>query len=416
VIQIISTRIQKISLPILLFALVIYFYPTLDIIPTSLQLVLRWLPYAIYILVAILAAVYHKYQVSNTAIIAIVLYTAYLQFINHFEVENQKLLLLYLSSIFPIVLLMFYRFIDKPLWHPFSLIGIALTALLIEAPYINFFHQILNSFWPSIPHWFSEYSIENSILPNLSLIIYALIIPSVFISYLLRPSYYIGVLAVAIPASMVLWFNDPLMSSVGAVPLFGTVMFVATAIALISALTIESYDMAYRDELTQMPARRALMSKFNSVGKNYIVAMLDVDHFKKFNDTYGHDIGDEVLKMVAQKISSVKGGKAYRYGGEEFTIVFNNKTIDQAILALEKVRTSIGDYPFVFRDNNQRPDSDKKGERIRETKGREQSVRVTISIGVAQPNFAIKDPMAVLKMADEALYRAKESGRNCLKS
>ena len=89
------------------------------------------------------------------------------------------------------------------------------------------------------------------------------------------------------------------------------------------AVLQDTFRMAFRDELTGIPSRRALNERLAALGNRYTIAMLDVDHFKNFNDTYGHDLGDQVLKMVAAHIAGVGGGgKAFRYGGEEFTVLF----------------------------------------------------------------------------------------------
>src|SRR5690606_25573480 len=128
-------------------------------------------------------------------------------------------------------------------------------------------------------------------------------------------------------------------------PYWYDLLIAGAALILCVAILLDSYHMAYRDELTGIPARRALNQLLLSLGSRYTIAMLDVDHFKKFNDTHGHDVGDQVLKMVAHKIADVKGGgKGFRYGGEEFTIVFPGKTIQQAEEHLEAVREAIGDY------------------------------------------------------------------------
>ena len=171
---------------------------------------------------------------------------------------------------------------------------------------------------------------------------------------------------------------------------------------------ISSYFLAYRDELTGLPSRRALQQLSLSLGRKYCVAMMDIDHFKKFNDTYGHDIGDQVLKLVASKLKRVgHGGKIFRYGGEEFTVVFPRKSAEQAEYALEQLRISIADYKMVIRQP-QRQGKDKRGSR----KGSvEKTVSVTISIGVAtrdsKQNFE-----QVMKAADQKLYQAKRNGRN----
>ena len=101
--------------------------------------------------------------------------------------------------------------------------------------------------------------------------------------------------------------------------------------------------------------------EFQRTGKRYVVAMVDVDHFKSFNDKYGHDVGDQVLKVVAAKLAEVRGGgKAFRYGGEEFTIVFSGKTSREAIPHLDEVRRNIESYPFSVREKT-RPKDPEKG-------------------------------------------------------
>jgi GGDEF domain-containing protein len=100
---------------------------------------------------------------------------------------------------------------------------------------------------------------------------------------------------------------------------------------LVVAVAHEAYQMAFRDELTGLPGRRALNERLQRLGRTYVIAMADVDHFKKFNDTHGHDVGDQVLRLVASQLRQIGGGgKAYRYGSEEFTLVFPGKTLKNA--------------------------------------------------------------------------------------
>jgi PleD family two-component response regulator len=140
--------------------------------------------------------------------------------------------------------------------------------------------------------------------------------------------------------------------------------------------------------------------------------MLDVDYFKKFNDTYGHDVGDQVLKMVAKKMLVVGGGgKAFRYGGEEFTILFPGKRIGDALPHLENVRKSIEEYRMAIRGDD-RPGDPKQGEGKRGSRSSSAEVSVTISIGVAESGEGHGSSAAVMKAADKALYRAKSKGRN----
>ena len=191
--------------------------------------------------------------------------------------------------------------------------------------------------------------------------------------------------------------------------------YVLFGVLLLHALLSDSYQMAFSDELTGLSARRALLQSSISLGNKYTLAMLDVDHFKKFNDTYGHDVGDQVLKMVAAKLDAVKGGgKAYRYGGEEFTIIFANKDVNYAIPYLEQVRESIAHYNMSIRQDSRPEDSDEGKTQRKKKNASSETVNVTISIGVAERGGDLKEFEQVLKQADEALYRAKQAGRNCL--
>ena len=188
----------------------------------------------------------------------------------------------------------------------------------------------------------------------------------------------------------------------------------STAGALILTLSVlrDSYNMAFRDDMTNLPSRRSLNESLNRLGRRYAIAMLDVDHFKKFNDTYGHETGDQVLKMVASKMMNVgSNGKAFRYGGEEFTIFFPGRCVSEVIPELEKLRKTIAEYRLFIR-NVERTNCDKEGKLQRGTKGENPHVSVTISIGVAERGKDHTTPGDVMKAADKALYKAKTRGRN----
>jgi len=183
----------------------------------------------------------------------------------------------------------------------------------------------------------------------------------------------------------------------------------AALLMCLYAIMQESWRMAYLDELTGLPGRRALREKFQRVSGVYTVAMLDVDHFKKFNDTYGHDTGDAVLRMISAKMSKVSGGgSCYRYGGEEFTIVFPGRNTDEAFPHLDALRDEIAKSPFVI----SRVDRRKNGKTKKPAQNK--SVQVTVSIGIADSRKNALSPWDVLKQSDKALYRAKGKGRNCV--
>ncbi len=200
----------------------------------------------------------------------------------------------------------------------------------------------------------------------------------------------------------------------GAHPIELAVMASAALTSLSISLAHEGYHMAFRDELTGLPGRRALNERLQRMGRVYTLAMADVDHFKAFNDTHGHDVGDQVLRMVAAQLRRVSGGGyAYRYGGEEFTLVFPGKTAIEAMPHLETVRRAIEAYQMRLRDKPARPKADQVGLRRRGGRGRNaRPLRVTVSIGVAERGETLRAPDAVIKAADQALYKAKDGGRN----
>lgn len=184
------------------------------------------------------------------------------------------------------------------------------------------------------------------------------------------------------------------------------------ALVIIVALIETAYSMAFDDELTSLPGRRALANALNALRAPYAIAIVDVDHFKSFNDRYGHDVGDQVLRMVASQLRAVGGnGCAYRSGGEEFTIVFSGLSKDEARPHVEEVRQTIAEARFALR-RRPRPRR-KKGKTAR---GREAvatlQLQVTISVGIAAVSPRHDTVEAVVQAADKAMYRAKSEGRN----
>jgi diguanylate cyclase len=161
---------------------------------------------------------------------------------------------------------------------------------------------------------------------------------------------------------------------------------------------------AVTDALTRIPNRGAFdahISARHKIGPRTqgvsphagVLALLDVDHFKKFNDTYGHRAGDEVLKVVANLLHSRlhKYGLVARYGGEEFAVILDNVDLDTAAPIIDKVRAEIAERDIEFEG---------------------QSLSVSASIGVAE----LVDRENIeewLQRADDGLYHSKEEGRNC---
>ncbi len=180
--------------------------------------------------------------------------------------------------------------------------------------------------------------------------------------------------------------------------------FTAAGVIIAAGVLQDSYRMAFLDELTGLPGRRALNERLMALEGRYAVAMIDVDHFKRFNDTWGHDVGDQVLKLIASRLQGVGGGgRAYRYGGEEFTIVFPGLQLPAALSHAEALRRDIEHYKFEIRAGR---------DRRRSGEGTPREACVSVSIGVAEANDRLAAPDSVMGAADEALYRAKSGGRN----
>lgn len=203
--------------------------------------------------------------------------------------------------------------------------------------------------------------------------------------------------------------------------------YFATAASILAVSMIEtSYLLAYHDELTALPSRRAFRESLLRLQAPYSIAMVDIDHFKRCNDTYGHDAGDQVLRLVASRLARVGGGgQAYRCGGEEFAIVFPGKSTREVMDHLEQLRAAIESSSFRLRAKDRRqeargPDRRNAPAPARTRGGIRQlpattlptELSVTASIGVASASQEPSSAEEVIKAADKALYRAKAAGRN----
>ena len=164
----------------------------------------------------------------------------------------------------------------------------------------------------------------------------------------------------------------------------------------------QSLELAVTDQLTGLHNRRymegqlgALVKRATHGGDPVSALMIDIDHFKKINDNFGHDIGDEVLREFAVRLASnVRAiDLPCRYGGEEFTVIMPGARLEDAQRVAERIRLHVAGSPF-------------------RVSGGKELLTVTISIGVATTVGEGDTPEALLKRADEAVYEAKAAGRN----
>jgi diguanylate cyclase (GGDEF)-like protein len=200
-------------------------------------------------------------------------------------------------------------------------------------------------------------------------------------------------------------------------PVAATIYGSTAGLILVVAVIEASYLMAYQDGLTGLPARRALTEALQRVNGKFTIAMVDVDHFKKLNDRYGHDVGDQVLRMLASRLAKVsKGGRAFRYGGEEFAILFPGDGVEECLSELETLRRGVEESKFTIRRRLQRRRQPAKGKNGGSGARARPQIGVTVSIGAAESNGRQDSPELVVQAADRALYRAKDAGRNRVES
>jgi len=175
------------------------------------------------------------------------------------------------------------------------------------------------------------------------------------------------------------------------------------ATAVVAADTYETTEQqALHDPLTALPNRRQLTIDLHDrygpeLAENaaVAVAMIDIDNFKRFNDEFGHKVGDVTLQRVAEVVRSTlrEADSVYRYGGEEFVVLVDNGDRDAMVHLMERVRTAVERTPLT-------------GESLQPVGP------VTISVGVAYGPQDSREPETLIKMADAALYDAKHAGRN----
>ncbi len=186
-------------------------------------------------------------------------------------------------------------------------------------------------------------------------------------------------------------------SVLGATIAYHLINYIHDSNMLIEKLKIESK----QDFLTGLKNVRQFDSKMNELieeskrnKRELSMLILDIDHFKKINDNFGHPAGDAILKQLAfvMRGSCIFNDEIFRIGGEEFSIILPDRSIDQAMIIAERIRKTVEKYDFVLPDNT--------------------VINITISIGVATYPNTVTDINDLIKHADDGLYKAKHAGRN----
>ncbi|HUH42936.1 MAG TPA: GGDEF domain-containing protein [Sulfurimonas sp.] len=350
------------------------------------EVIFSIIPYLFYaITVAILWISWH-FNRNRFIFIILPLLLIYIAF-EHLGAKRATDLFLYVSMLYPLHILLFLSLKERGLFSIWGVLKIAF--FIVEIAVVLYFVFYPNSdiitLLKTKLFTTSFYPIEDIALAIAIFVITVIVILLIFNRSILYNSSF---LIIVLTFYTGFYFIKT--------PHAKELLLLSISIIIFILLIRESYRLAFYDELTSLPGRRALMEDMAKLGMKYSFAMIDIDHFKKFNDTYGHDTGDEVLKMVATKLAEVGGGgKAYRYGGEEFVLLFPSRELDESYTSTDTLREVIAKTPFVVRN-----------------KQNSKKIYINISCGVVQKNSQDKDPFAVMKRADNALYKAKKAGRN----
>ena len=373
---------------------------------------LFWAPYIAFGAAALLGAAFTQSRISYLSVLMLVV-TYLLE--RHFFVRPQFLqaeTVLFLSSVYiPPLVAQFYHLRERGMltahgWIRSAILASALLCLFL-LPGIPGFRNAVGA---ADSRLFSPYSDLLSV-PGTGLLMFVGAIPFLLMgnrheSPFLGPLMCVALLFVLLALNFHSHFWRP-----GSERSVVSVMMCGAGLTFAWAVLESSWRHANIDELTRLPGRRALKHHLACLGSTYAIAIVDIDHFKKINDTHGHDTGDQVLALLAALLARTRSGKAYRYGGEEFVLVFEDRDYDRTLATLEELRASVEKRRFAKRGKG-RPR--KKPEAPRPTGRGSRVLRLSISIGVARRQPDTESPQQVLTAADKALYRAKRTGRNRL--
>lgn len=404
--------LRRLFLPVVLLITALFVRESVAGLSTEYQQLLYWMPY-VALGIAMLLCIYYNHArlFTITLVLLLVYYLVCMELQTTLAEVRAFFVYSFISVSLPLILLLFYFIPERGLRNRYGalIVSVVPVSLIIAVVVFNAVPEA--TLMVAMNDYFSIRPFNGYLLSvNASVCYVVTLLAGLYRLYKINSEYIAALLSVLLFVFVTLaYFNLQNIS---------IVMFSVVGVSLILSQMHGAYEMAYRDDLTGLLGRRSLNERLKGLGKRYVLAMIDVDHFKKFNDTHGHDIGDEVLKMVARHIAAVKGGgTAYRYGGEEFCIVFTGKDIEYCMPFLETVHANIEAHRMILRDTEHRSKSSKsaKARRGRRSKSRgDKTVSVTISIGIAEPNDKYRKVNKVLKAADTALYMAKQRGRNCI--
>ena len=341
-------------LPIVLLSASYFFLPQLSQpLPDILKTLLPYLPFIIFLIGMGLSWIFHHSREFNLFLLFTIIFISLNKYIWNPELKvDLQLAYLLLVALVPVNYLLNFSLKERGILNQYGIRRFVLLAIQLYCV-----AWVLEHPYPPIKEYLTFSLLNLSIfkLTSISQPLLAFILATslVFLIRLLQTSSILvsGMLLSLIAVTSALHFYQQ--------PQLATLFIILAGLLIIISIIINAYSLAYLDELTNLPSRRAMVQNISTLGKRYSIAMVDVDHFKKFNDKHGHDIGDQVLKKLASQLRKVRGGKAFRYGGEEFTVIFPNKNISEAQVFCNELCKNVENSPFMLR-NKKRPKTKKE--------------------------------------------------------
>lgn len=369
-------------------------------------------PYAGLILVAFLGWQVNQTRIFWTALFLLAFYF-YLRSPGFVITETGRIETLQIVSVaYPFALCVIFLLKESRLWGDLSLARflLALSPLLFLICLLSWAQDL----YQKIMFWAPTSPAQGSAIPRLAWVATGLFL--LVVTYLYDPkvkNFLAALMTTFMPFLFIVQVCLLPPSQPARVPTSFHIVVAFTTITLIllHALLRMYWQKVYLDPLTAVSNRQAMDERLHTLHGEFALAMVDIDHFKKFNDTYGHSEGDNVLRMVAQHLAENLGDRVYRYGGEEFCVVFEKTEHETALEMMEKTRAALEKRKFTLRGQRKAGYSPSKL-LSRRSEGRGKKVHITFSVGVASTTKAHRTPEEVIKRADHALYEAKEKGRN----
>jgi diguanylate cyclase (GGDEF)-like protein len=371
-------------------------------------------PYLGLFLIAILGWQVNQTRIFWSSLLLVSIYHFFIHSSDFFEAETTRARAIEIVTVaYPMALSIIFVIRESLLWSDQSLtrVLLGLWPFLIFIGLYNWAPHVYQDLF----FWSSATPAQLFHIPTITILAYVLFLLMVFFAAESKAkSYMIALAATLIP--FLFCSQVALLANSSPAPTFKNFNVIVTY-TIITAILLHAilrmyWQKVYLDILTEIPNRQALDERLITLHDPYALAMIDIDHFKKFNDNYGHAEGDNVLRMVALTLKESLGARVYRYGGEEFCAIFDGEEAEKSHITMEQARRTLDGRKFHLRQiQREKPTLVKKLTSKNEPElGK--AVQITISVGVAYSTTKTKNHEEVIHSADKALYKAKEKGRN----